>query len=95
MSSSGRAPDLCYCARPTERSLITAYHPLSDRRTGRRTPGIWLDLSLICGLPVTQDENEFEIQLAHDGDNPGLDKYHVHNRCFATWEFERRHVGSS
>jgi hypothetical protein len=33
---------------------------------------------------------EFEIQFARDGDNPGLDKYHVHIRCFAAWEFERR-----
>ena len=32
---------------------------------------------------------EFEIQFARDGDNPGLDKYHVHIRCFAAWEFER------
>jgi hypothetical protein len=23
------------------------------------------------------------------GDNPGLDKFHVHIRCFAAWEFER------
>ena len=22
-------------------------------------------------------------QFAHDGDNPGLDKFHVHIRCFA------------
>jgi hypothetical protein len=21
--------------------------------------------------------------------NPGLDKYHVHIRCYAAWEFER------
>ena len=33
---------------------------------------------------------EFEIEFAHDGDNPGLDKCHVHIRCFAAWEFERR-----
>jgi len=32
---------------------------------------------------------EFEIQFAHDGSNPGLDKYHVHIRCFAAWELER------
>ena len=43
-------------------------------------------------LPVTKNEMEFEIQFAHDGDSPGLDKYHVHIRCFAAWEFERRKV---
>ena len=24
-----------------------------------------------------------------NGANPGLDKFHVHVRCFAAWEFER------
>jgi hypothetical protein len=43
----------------------------------------------VCGRPVTKDELEFEIQFARDGDNPGLDKFHVHIRCFAAWEFER------
>jgi hypothetical protein len=32
---------------------------------------------------------EFEVEFAHDGDNPGLDKYHLHGRCFAAWELER------
>jgi len=44
----------------------------------------------VCGLPVTEDEMEFEIQFAHDGTAPGLDKFHVHIRCFAAWEFERK-----
>jgi hypothetical protein len=44
----------------------------------------------VCGQPVTKDEKELEIQFARDGDNPGLDKFHVHIRCFAAWEFERR-----
>ena len=43
----------------------------------------------ICELPVTKDELEFEIEFARNGDNPGLDKYHIHVRCFAAWEFER------
>jgi hypothetical protein len=38
---------------------------------------------------VGRDELEFEIQFAYDGSNPGLDKYHVHIRCFAAWELER------
>ena len=45
---------------------------------------------VICELPVRPNEMEFEIQFARDGDNPGLDKYHVHIRCFAAWEFGRR-----
>ena len=27
------------------------------------------------------------------GVNPGLDKFHVHIRCFAAWEFERNKPG--
>jgi hypothetical protein len=46
----------------------------------------------VCELPVKNDELEFEIQFAHDGSDPGLDKYHVHVRCFAAWEFERTKV---
>jgi hypothetical protein len=51
-------------------------------------PGVGAPCS-VCGLPVTKDQVEFEIQFARDGDNPGLDKFHVHIRCFAAWEFER------
>jgi hypothetical protein len=34
---------------------------------------------------------EFEIEFARDGAGTaaGLDKFHVHIRCFAAWEFER------
>ena len=46
----------------------------------------------VCGLPVTKTEMEFEIEFARDSDDPGLDKHHVHIRCFAAWEFERRHA---
>ena len=51
-------------------------------------PGIGANCS-ICGAPVTSAEIEFEIQFARDGSNPELDKFHVHIRCFAAWEFER------
>jgi hypothetical protein len=49
----------------------------------------------VCEKPVTKDELEFEIEFAHDGDSPGLDKFHVHIRCFAAWEFERKKAGQS
>ena len=42
---------------------------------------------------ITYDQLEFKIQFAHDGANLGIDKYHVHVRCFAAWEFERRRGG--
>ncbi len=44
----------------------------------------------VCQRPVTKDEMEFEIEFAHNGRSPSIDKYHVHIRCFAGWEFERR-----
>ena len=44
----------------------------------------------ICELPVTPaDEMGVEIQFARD-DNPGVDTYNFHIRCYAAWEFERR-----
>jgi hypothetical protein len=51
-------------------------------------PGVGAECS-VCGRPVTQDEIEFEIEFKCDGNSPGLDKFHVHSRCFAAWEFER------
>ena len=54
-------------------------------------PGVGVPCA-VCGKPVAKDEMEFEIEFAHDGDNPGLDKFHILIRCFAAWEFERRHA---
>jgi hypothetical protein len=62
-----------------------------DRTWGR--PGVGAECT-ICEEPVTRDQMEFEIQFMRDG-NPGLDKFHVHIRCFAAWEFERRKDGGA
>jgi hypothetical protein len=51
-------------------------------------PGVGAPCS-VCTEPVTREQLEFEIQFAHDGETPGLDKFHVHLRCFAAWELER------
>jgi hypothetical protein len=59
---------------------------IPDRTWGG--PGVGA-LCVICDLPVRPAEMEFEIEFQRNGDNPGLDKYHVHTRCFAAWEFER------
>jgi hypothetical protein len=58
----------------------------ADRTWGG--PGVGATCA-ICELPATRAEMELEVQFARDGDNPGLDKFHVHVRCFAAWEFER------
>jgi hypothetical protein len=57
---------------------------VQDRTWGG--PGVGADCS-VCGRPIRTDEIEFAIQFAFDGS--WLDKYHVHTRCFAAWEFER------
>ena len=63
---------------------------LPSRRPDRTWGGPGVGASCaVCGVAVERDEMEFEIQFARDGDNPGLDKFHVHIRCFAAWEFER------
>ena len=51
-------------------------------------PGVGASCT-ICELPVQRDEMEFEIEF----DTPGLDKFHVHVRCLAAWELERRSAG--
>ena len=63
---------------------------LPSRRPDRTWggPGVGAECS-VCEKPVTKSDLEFEIQFARDGDNPGLDKFHVHVRCFAAWELER------
>ena len=63
---------------------------LPSRRPDRTWGGLGVGaLCAVCERPVTKQEMEFEIQFARDGDNPGLNKFHVHIRCFAAWEFER------
>lgn len=47
--------------------------------------------SPFCDAPVGRDEMELEIEFdRHGRANPGLDKFHVHVRCFAVWELERK-----
>jgi hypothetical protein len=52
-------------------------------------PGVGA-LCAVCELPVTKDQLEIEIEFARDGSQADQDKYHVHARCFAAWEFERK-----
>ena len=61
------------------------------RRDPDRTwggPGVGAPCA-VCDRPVTADEVEYEVQFAHDGAIPGLDRFHLHLRCFAVWELER------
>jgi hypothetical protein len=49
----------------------------------------------VCGETVKRDQMELEIEFRHDGATPGLDRYRLHPRCFAAWEFERTNDGNS
>ena len=51
-------------------------------------PGVDMPCT-ICGKRVTRDQLEYELQFSHDGANPGLDRFHMHIRCFSAWEMER------
>lgn len=52
-------------------------------------PGIGAPCA-ICSEPVKQDELGFELEYAPDQVDTGEGDCHVHLRCFAAWEFERR-----
>ncbi len=83
--------------RLREQTRATAQTGKLPARAPDRTwggPGVGAACA-VCEKPVTKDELEFEIEFARDGDNPGLDKFHVHIRCFAAWEFERNKPRSS
>jgi hypothetical protein len=45
----------------------------------------------VCALPIRQDQSELELQFFRDAvEKPHLDVFHLHTRCFAAWELERR-----
>ncbi len=48
----------------------------------------------LCGEPVTRNQMELEIELTRHGATPGLTRYHLHTKCFAAWELERKQRGS-
>ena len=55
-------------------------------------PGVGL-VCVVCGETVTNDQLEMQVEFSRDGDNAGLDIFHIHIRCFAAWEFERKNDG--
>jgi hypothetical protein len=42
----------------------------------------------------TKDDLEMQIEFAHEAAD-GVDKYHLHIRCNAAWEFERNKAGEA
>lgn len=52
-------------------------------------PGVGTSCS-VCEVPITTQERD---QVERDG-RPGLDRFHVHIKCFAAWALERGEVSS-
>lgn len=81
---------LCQRARNAIREGKLPTRP-PDRTWGG--PGIGVPCA-VCDLPVPRDGMEFEIQFVNDGSAPHFDVYHVHTRCYAAWELERKRSAS-
>ena len=65
-------------------------------RTANRTfggPGNGA-ICAVCGEPVTSNQMELEIEFNRHGATPGLDRYHLHTKCLAAWELERKKGGA-
>jgi hypothetical protein len=78
-------------ARLRELALEAIQHGKIPSRNPDRTwggPGVGATCT-ICNIPVTKTELEMQTEFARDEAPYGLDKFHVHIRCFAAWEFER------
>ena len=63
----------------------------------RRPDALWAGRSpgaecAICGAPVENDEPEYELEYIRNGPDPGVDRHHVHIRCFTAciWKAKGR-----
>ena len=64
------------------------------RRDPDRTwggPGVDMPCT-ICGVRISADTTEYELQFRRHGRDAILDRFHLHLRCFAAWELERTKV---
>ena len=46
----------------------------------------------VCGDAIPREQMELEIEFNRHGATPAVDRYHLHPRCYAAWEFERTKV---
>jgi len=83
-------PDEIRLREQAQKSIQSGRLPAREPDRTWGGPDVGAECS-VCERPVTKQEMEFEIQFARDGKalESGLDKYHVHIRCSAPWEFER------
>ena len=67
--------------------FVAAFHRASGRRSRRRT--LWHLARPQPSFRAPKSVCAEVSQMPDDGDNPGLDRFHVHIRCFVACEFER------
>jgi DNA-directed RNA polymerase subunit RPC12/RpoP len=81
--------------REYARGAIRAGTLLAARRPDRIWAGSGAEAPCaVCERPIRRHDLELEIQFAHGGAaTPGMDKFHLHLRCFAAWELERHLEG--
>jgi hypothetical protein len=66
---------------------------LPSRRPDRTSSGPGSDVTCaVCGALVKRDQVEIEIEFKRHGRTPRLDRYLLHLRCHAAWEFERTNI---
>jgi hypothetical protein len=46
----------------------------------------------VCGLVLTPTQMEIEVEFQRRAGVGRVDKFHVHPRCYAAWEFERTKI---
>jgi hypothetical protein len=77
---------------------VKAHDAIRSRRLPAQAPnrtfgGHGSDVTCaICGELVTRTQMEIEIEFNRHGTTPGLDRYHLHTKCFSAWESERKKV---
>ena len=70
------------------KALLAGTLPRRDPARTWGGPGVGMPCT-ICGDRIPAGQMEYELQFSHDSENPGLDRFHLHLRCFAAWELER------
>jgi hypothetical protein len=89
--ASGRASridDECIVRDKARDAIRSGQLPTDGPRRTFAGPGGGAACS-VCGEPIKQTQVEYEAEFCLNG---ALVNYHLHLRCFAAWEMERRNI---
>jgi hypothetical protein len=63
---------------------------LPRTRPDRRFGGFGIGATCaVCGDLIGREEMQTEIEFNRHGVPPGIDRYHLHPRCYIAWDAER------